>query len=74
MRLYTVHVKPGSKKGPLVEGGDNGELTVYVRRRAVDGQANQAVVELLAEHCGVPKTSVRIVRGSHSRSKVVAVA
>jgi uncharacterized protein (TIGR00251 family) len=69
---YTVHVKPGSKKGPLVEEADDG-LIVYVRERAVDGKANQAVVELLAGHFGVAKSHVEIVRGQASRVKVVRV-
>jgi hypothetical protein len=48
-----VKVKPGSRKGPLVEVGDDGELTVYVQERAVDGKANEAVIRVLAEHLGV---------------------
>ncbi|HEU4914009.1 MAG TPA: DUF167 domain-containing protein [Candidatus Saccharimonadales bacterium] len=70
---YTVHVKPGSKKGPLVEQTDAG-FTVYVRERAVDGRANQAVIELLAEYFGVAKSRIEIVRGHTSRTKVVRVA
>ncbi|WP_223171077.1 DUF167 domain-containing protein [Microbacterium sp. NIBRBAC000506063] len=38
---YTVRVKPGSKKGPLVEEDEKGDLTVFVRERAVDGAANK---------------------------------
>jgi uncharacterized protein len=45
-----VKVKPGSRKGPLVEAGPDGELTIYVRERAVDGKANDAVTRLLADH------------------------
>jgi uncharacterized protein len=70
---HSVFVKPGSKKGPLVEVGAGGSLIVYVRDRAVDGKANTAVSELLAKHLGVSKTSVVIVRGHASRYKVVDV-
>ena len=35
------------------------------------GRANIALVELLAKVLGLPKTKVRIVRGSSSRNKVV---
>ncbi len=72
----TVHVKPGSRKGPLVEQestSDGGVLTVFVQQRAVDGQANAAVIELLAKHFGVPKSRIEIVRGHTSRLKVVRV-
>ncbi len=72
----TVRVKPGSRKGPLVEGSagtDAAELTVYVQQRAVDGQANSAVVELLAKHFGIAKSGVEIVRGHSSRIKTVRI-
>jgi uncharacterized protein len=64
-----VKVKPGSREGPLVEVGDDGELTVYVQERAVDGKANEAVIRVLAEHLGVPRTRVRLVFGATARTK-----
>ena len=71
-----IRVKPGSRKGPLVEssaGPDGAAFTVYVQQRAVDGQANAAVVELLAKHFGVAKSRVEILRGHASRIKTVKV-
>ena len=64
-----VRVKPGSKKGPLVETGAEGELTIYVREQAVEGKANDAVVRLLAEHLGVPKSRLELISGATSRIK-----
>ena len=74
--LVTVRVKPGSRKGPLVElvpMPDGDVLTVFVQQRAVDGQANTAVIELLARHFGVPKSTIEIVRGHTARLKVVRI-
>lgn len=68
----TVRVKPGSRKGPLVETGDDG-LIVYVRERAVDGAANTGVIAALADHFSVPKSRIEIVRGHTSRIKHVRV-
>ncbi len=68
----TVRVKPGSRKGPLVETSDDG-LTVYVRERAVDGAANAGVIAALADHFEVPKSRIEIVRGQTSRIKHVRV-
>jgi uncharacterized protein (TIGR00251 family) len=70
---YRLAVKPGSKKGPLVEVGEDGTLTVFVRERAVDGAANEGVVKVLAAHFGVPKSRVEIVRGHASRTKLVEI-
>ena len=69
----TIHVKPGSTKGPLVEQTGEREFTVFLRERAVDGKANEALVRVLAEHFGVAKSRVQIVRGHASRTKAVAV-
>jgi uncharacterized protein len=64
-----VRVKPGSRKGPLVEVGPNGELTIYVREPVVDGKANGAVTRLLAAHLQLPRSQVELVSGAASRLK-----
>lgn len=64
-----VTVKPGSKKGPLVEVAGDGSLTVHVRERAIEGKATEAVIRVLAEHLGVPKSKVSLVSGAASRVK-----
>lgn len=64
-----VTVKPGSAKGPLIEADSNGALTIYVRERAIEGKATDAVVRLLAEHFGVPRSRVRLLSGATSRIK-----
>ena len=69
---YEVFVKPGSKKGPLVEVTADG-LTVFIPEKAHDGEANTALVKLLAKHFGVSKSQVEIIRGAHSRHKLVEI-
>lgn len=69
-----VWVKPASRKGPLVEAGPNGELTIYVQERAVDGKANDAVTRLLAAHLQLPRSRVKLVSGATSRLKRFAVS
>lgn len=73
MLTVTAHVKPGSSKGPLVVVDDERELTVFLRERAVDGKANDALVRVLAEHFGVSKSRVTIVHGHASRTKIVEI-
>jgi len=72
----TVRVKPGSRKGPLVEATPDdpaASLTVFVRERAVDGAANGGVIVAIAAHFGVAKRDVEIVRGTTARIKRVRV-
>lgn len=72
MRI-TVRVKPGSKKGPLIEASDDGSITVFLQQRAVDGAANEGLIELLAKHYGVSKSRVTIEAGFTSRIKRLEV-
>ena len=58
-----------------VETLANGRSVVKVRVRAIaeGGEANRAVTELLARALGVPKRSVRVLSGTTSRLKQIAV-
>jgi uncharacterized protein (TIGR00251 family) len=58
-----------------VETLANGRVVIKVRVRAIaeGGEANRAVTELLAKALGVPKARVRILSGTTSRLKQVAV-
>jgi len=53
----------------------DGRMVVKVRVRAIaeGGEANRAVTELLAKALGVPKARVRILSGTTSRLKQIAV-
>ena len=72
MRI-TVKVKPGSKKGPLVEVEADGSITVFLQQRAVDGAANEGLIEVLAKHYGVSKSRISLEAGFTSRIKRLEV-
>ena len=67
-----VKVKPNSKTDEISREGDS--FIVKVKEPPKEGKANQAVIKLLAEHFGVPRSQVRVLSGFKSRSKVVEVA
>ena len=67
-----VRVAPNAKS-PLVVRIDDENYKVKVDARAVEGRANGRLVELLAEHFGVPKSHVSIIRGALGRNKIVEV-
>ena len=56
-----------------IDGVTDGILRARVGAPAVEGGANNALIRLIAEELGVPKTSVRIVAGASSRQKLVVV-
>ena len=47
------------------------EIAVRVRAAAADGKANVALIALIARELGIPKGSVRILRGETSRHKLL---
>ena len=48
-------------------------LKVRVRARAIEGEANEALIKLLAKALGVPKSAVAIQRGGQSRTKILVI-
>jgi len=65
-------VQPGASRTEFA--GRHGErIKVRLAARAVDGKANQALVECLAQHYKVPKRNVRIEAGLKSRQKRVVI-
>jgi len=67
-----VHVQPGAKRGEVVGWRDD-VLRVRVQAPPVGGRANQAVIELLAEALGVPKSQIAVQLGHASRDKLIVV-
>ena len=68
----TVKVKTG-KSHPGVEEKD-GIVEVSVASAPVDGKANEEMIDLLAQHFEVSKSSIEIMRGSSSHEKVVYIS
>jgi hypothetical protein len=70
--VLALHVQPGAARSEFA--GMHGErIKVRLAARAIDGKANEALVEFLAAHYGVAKRSVRIVAGLKSRQKRVVI-
>ena len=70
--LVDVQVVPRASRtavGPAV--GDR--LRVAVTSPPVDGAANAAVIEALAEAFGVRRSAIEIVRGERGRRKTVRI-
>jgi uncharacterized protein (TIGR00251 family) len=67
-----VHLQPGAKRSEIL--GFRGDV-LYAKVTAVaeKGKANQALLELVADTFGVPKSAIAIVRGQTSRNKVIAI-
>jgi len=67
-----VRVQPRASKSGIA-GERGGALLVRVTAPPVGGEANEAVVRLLARALRVPTSRVRIQRGESSREKQVLI-
>ena len=67
----SVKVKPGSRQLAHLEEQADGSYVAFLTARAHDGEANKALIELVAKQFKVPKTSIKIVRGDKSRQKLL---
>ncbi len=69
-----VRAQPGAKRtsiGGIYGEGAAAQLKVAVHAPALEGRANAALVDFLAETFALPKNAVEIISGDGSRSKVV---
>ena len=70
---FTVRVQPRASRteivGPYADG-----IKIRLAAPPVEGAANAALVAFLSRALRIPKSSVRIVRGDRSRTKLVEVS
>jgi len=70
---FAVKVHPRAKKNAIT--GELGDaLKVSLTAPPVEGRANEACIEFFAKLLKVPRSSVTIASGQHSRNKVIRVA
>ena len=69
----SLKVVPRSSKNQIV-GVENGALKIKLTAPPVEGSANEAVVEFLADFLKKPKRFVTLISGQQSRNKVVLVS
>jgi uncharacterized protein len=69
MRL-TIRVSPNASKTEIA-GRGGGVLRIRLAAPPVDGKANEKLIEFLADEFEVPKSSIRIVSGATSKTKIV---
>jgi len=68
----SVKVKPSSSR-QKVEKIDDNNYSVWVRAKPAEGKANEAVIEVLAEHFGTSRSKITLLKGRTSRQKVLDI-
>lgn len=68
-----VRAQPGAKKTAIVGiygEGDSAQLKIQVHAPPIEGRANDALIQFLAESLATPRKNVELISGELSRSKV----
>jgi uncharacterized protein (TIGR00251 family) len=71
--LLSIRVQPRAKRDEVV-GERAGAIVIRLKAPPVDGKANAALIEFIANAAKLPRSRVEIVRGATAREKVVRVA
>ena len=66
--------EPGAVPEAVARAGAGAQLGVWVRQRAVDGQATEAALAALAGALGIRRTDLRLVVGARARVKIVEIS
>jgi uncharacterized protein (TIGR00251 family) len=69
---FDVLVQPRASRAKLGPRHD-GRIKIAVTAPPVDGEANAAVIALIADVLGVPKRAVEVIAGASSRRKTLRV-
>jgi len=71
--VFVVKVQPRARRNAII-GAVGDMLKLALTAPPVDGRANQAVIEFLAELFEIPRASVTIASGESSRNKVIRIS
>jgi uncharacterized protein (TIGR00251 family) len=72
MPTITIYIQPGAKQSRIV-GRHDGMPKIAIKARPIDGEANAALVEFLADLADVPRASIKLLSGQSSRIKRLEV-
>ena len=70
-KIFNIRVTPHAKQNKVVE--NEGVLRVYTTVAPENGRANAAVIELLSDYLNVPKSRIKILKGTTGRNKIVTI-
>lgn len=68
----SIKVRPNAKHA-RVEKIDENNFLVWVKEKPINGKANQAAIDLLAEYFDVAKSDIILLKGQTSKHKLFEV-
>lgn len=68
---YNIRVTPNARINKVEKANDI--LKIHVTAPAVEGKANKAAIDLLADYFRIKRSAIRILRGEKSRNKLIEI-
>jgi len=72
MKRLIIRAKPSASDDAVIEISET-EYIVSTTQPPLQGRANRAIIQLLADHLGVAASQVNIVSGRTSRTKGIVI-
>lgn len=71
-QIFNVRVIPRARVNSITVDDDS-TIRVHTTTAPTDGQANDAVIKMLAKHFDVARSAIHIIRGHTSHNKVIEI-
>jgi uncharacterized protein (TIGR00251 family) len=68
-----IRVLPRASRNEIAEIRDDGTIRIRLTAPPVDGKANAALIQFLAEVLDVPRSRIEIIAGAAGRDKLVSI-
>jgi hypothetical protein len=71
--LLKVHLQPKASRNEIVGPYRDG-IKIKVTAPPIEGKANEALIRFLAKEFGISISSIKILKGLHSREKTLRIS
>ena len=71
--VVAVHAQPGAKRSEI-SGLHGGRLKMRIAAPPLEGRANEALIDFLAQRLGLSRSKLRVLKGLQGRTKLVEIA
>ena len=73
MGRLKLRIVPNAKRDEVL-GEHGGAVKIKIAAPAIEGKANEAVLEFIAEKLGVHRREITLIAGEKSRDKLIEIA
>jgi len=70
--LIKAKIFPNSRKGGVIKKSED-SFEIKVKEKPVRGLANKEAIEILSSYLKIPKSKIRLIKGSKKRNKIFEI-